>query len=396
MSNDIPTLELGGAPTPAVATPETLPAATADIVPAPAQAESTLTMESLSVEERKVVEDFIEKIDITDSNVVMQYGAPAQNKIAQFSDSILQNTKTKDMGVIGKDLTNLVVEIKSFGEEDKGGFLGLFGGNKIKKSVNKMMANYSNVETNIDKIVTTLETHQRTLMKDIAMLDAMYQNNHSYFKELSMYIIAGMERLRQYQETDIPAQRAIAERSADEMEAQKLNDMISLAGRFDKKLHDLKLSRTISIQMAPQIRMMQNNDAQLVEKIQSSIVNAIPLWKNQMVLSLGLSNARTALEAQRKVTDMTNELLVKNSEMLRLGSVEVAKESERSIVSIETVRKTNENLIATITEVLEIQQKGTQERAAAEQELNKIEGDLKLALMESSKRAAQIPQSNNQ
>jgi len=390
MSNEIPTLELGGAPTPAVETPVVQTPVTADVVPAPAQAESTLTIESLSPEERKVVQEFVEKIDISDSNIVMQYGAPAQNKIAQFSDSVLQNTKTKDMGAIGKDLTNLVVEIKGFGDEDKGGFLGLFGGNKIKKSIDKMMANYSRVETNIDGIVTTLENHQRTLMKDIAMLDAMYQNNHSYFKELSMYIIAGMERLNQYKTNDIPAQKAIAESSADEMEAQKLNDMINLASRFDKKLHDLKLSRTISIQMAPQIRMMQNNDAQLVEKIQSSIVNAIPLWKNQMVLSLGLSNSRAALEAQRKVTDMTNELLVKNSEMLRMGSVEVAKESERSIVSIETVRKTNENLIATITEVLDVQRKGTEERAAAEQELNKIEGDLKTALMEAGARQTQI------
>ena len=384
MSNDIPSLELGSAPeAPATAIPHL---ETETVVPVPAQAESTLKIESLSPEERKVVEEFVEKIDISDSNIVMQFGAPAQNKIAQFSDNVLQNVKTKDMGTIGKDLGCLVVEIKNFDSttEEKGGFFGLFSGNKISKSVDKVMANYSTVEKNIDKIVTTLEGHQRTLMKDIAMLDAMYQNNHSYFKEMSMYIIAGMERLKQYREKDIPAQKAIADRSSDEMEAQKLNDMISLAGRFEKKLHDLKLSRTISIQMAPQIRMMQNNDAQLVEKIQSSIVNAIPLWKNQMVLSLGLNNSRAALEAQRKVTDMTNELLLKNSEMLKLGSVEVAKESERAIVSIETVRKTNENLIATITEVLEIQRKGSEERHAAEQELNKIEGDLKLALMESS------------
>jgi len=380
MSNDIPTLELGGAPVVVQqATPE-------NTVPAPAQAESTLTMTALSPEERQVVEAFVEKIDIADSNVVMQFGAPAQNKIAQFSDSVLQNVKTKDMGAIGKDLGDLVVEIKGFdgATEEKGGFLGLFGGNKVTKSIDKMMANYSKVETNIDKIVTTLEGHQRTLMKDIAMLDAMYTNNHSYFKELSMYIIAGMERLKQYREKDIPMQKAIAERANDEMETQKLNDMITLGERFDKKLYDLKLSRTISIQMAPQIRMIQNNDAQLVEKIQSSIVNAIPLWKNQMVISLGLANSKAALAAQKKVTDMTNELLLKNSEMLRQGSVEVARESERAIVSIETVRKTNENLIATINEVLDIQRKGSEERAAAEQELNKIEGDLKQALLQSS------------
>ena len=387
MSNDIPSLEIGGQPAAIMQAVEA--------VPAPALAESTLTMQALTPEEQQVVKDFVEKIDISDSNIVMQFGAPAQNKIAQFSDSVLKNVKTKDMGEVGKDLGSLVSEIKGFdsGDEEKGGFLGIFGGNKMKKSMDKMMANYSKVETNIDRIVTTLESHQRGLMKDISMLDQMYQSNHSYFKELSMYIIAGNERLRQFREKDIPAQRAIAERSQDEMETQKLNDMMSLAERFDKKLHDLKLSRTISIQMAPQIRMIQNNDAQLVEKIQSSIVNAIPLWKNQMVISLGLANSKAALQAQRKVTDMTNELLLKNSEMLRQGSVEIAKENERSIVSIDTVRKTNENLIATINEVLDIQRKGSEERAAAEQELNKIEGDLRQALLESSNKSAySVPQ----
>jgi len=378
MSDDIPVLEIN--PQPAVVTAET----TLVDVPAPAMAESTLKMSSLTPQEQQVVQEFVEKIDISDSNVVMQFGAPAQAKIAQFSDSVLKNVTTKDMGEVGKDLGSLVAEIKGFDStgDEKGGFLGLFGGNKIKKSIDKMMAGYTNVEKNIDKIVTTLEGHQRSLMKDIAMLDAMYESNHSYFKELSMYIIAGMERLTQYREKDLPAQRAIAERASDEMETQKLNDMMSLAERFDKKLHDLKLSRTISIQMAPQIRMIQNNDAQLVEKIQSSIVNAIPLWKNQMVISLGLANSRAALQAQRKVTDMTNELLLKNSEMLKQGSIEVATENERAIVSIETVKKTNENLISTITEVLDIQRKGSAERAAAEQELNRIEGDLKQALLE--------------
>jgi len=394
MSNDIPVLEIGGAPAAGVPAPAT----SVNLVPAPSQAESSLKLEKLSPEEQAVVRDFIEKIDISDSNVVMQFGAPAQNKIAQFSDNVLQSVKTKDMGEVGKDLAGLVVEIKSFDSttEEKRGFFARLGGGKISQSINKMTANYSRVETNIDKIVVALEGHQRGLMKDISMLDAMYQSNHSYFKELSMYIIAGTERLAQYRVHEIPAQKAIAERAQDEMETQKLNDMVSLADRFEKKLFDLKLSRTISIQMAPQIRMIQNNDAQLVEKIQSSIVNAIPLWKNQMVISLGLANSRAALEAQRKVTDMTNELLLKNSEMLKQGSIEVAKESERAIVSIDTVRKTNENLITTINEVLEIQKKGSEERAMAELELNKMEGDLKLALMEASNKRLGMQGNGNQ
>lgn len=352
-------------------------------------AENTaLSLNSLSEEEQKAVTEFMEKIDISDNNIVMNFGAAAQNKIAQFSDNVLQNVKTNDVSVVGKSLSSLVVEIKSFDSttEDGSGFLSkLFGGAKsMTKSIDKMMAGYNKVETNIDKIVSALEGHQKLLMKDIAMLDSMYENNHEYFRELSMYIIAGDERLKQFRETDIKKQAELAKQTGDEMETQKLNDMAALATRFERKLHDLKLSRNISIQMAPQIRMLQSNDVALVEKIQSSIVNSIPLWKNQIVIALGIANSKAALAAQSKVTDMTNELLVKNSEMLKQGSIEAAKETERSIVSIETIRKTNENLISTINEIMDIQQKGSEQRQAAEIELFKIEGDLKQALLEAS------------
>lgn len=350
-------------------------------------AEAALTLNSLSEQEQKTVVEFMEKIDISDNNVVMSFGASAQAKIAQFSDSVLQNVKTNDVSVVGKSLSGLVVEIKSFDSttEDRGGLFKLFNGAKsMTKSIDKMLTGYNKVETNIDKIVSALEGHQKLLMKDIAILDSMYENNHEYFKELSMYIIAGDEKLKQFKEVDIKKQEELAKQSGDEMETQKLSDMVALCTRFEKKLHDLKLSRSISIQMAPQIRMLQSNDVALVEKIQSSIVNSIPLWKNQIVISLGIANSKAALSAQKKVTDMTNDLLLKNSEMLKQGSIEVAKESERSIISIETIRKTNENLISTINEILDIQQKGTEQRQAAEIELFKIEGDLKQALLEAS------------
>lgn len=350
-------------------------------------AEAALTLNSLSEQEQKTVIEFMEKIDISDNNVVMSFGASAQAKIAQFSDNVLQNVKTNDVSVVGKSLSGLVVEIKSFDSttEDRGGLFKLFNGAKsMTKSIDKMLTGYNKVETNIDKIVSALEGHQKLLMKDIAILDSMYENNHEYFKELSMYIIAGDEKLKQFKEVDIKKQEELAKQSGDEMETQKLSDMVSLCSRFEKKLHDLKLSRSISIQMAPQIRMLQSNDVALVEKIQSSIVNSIPLWKNQIVISLGIANSKAALSAQKKVTDMTNDLLLKNSEMLKQGSIEVAKESERSIISIETIRKTNENLISTINEILDIQQKGTEQRQAAEIELFKIEGDLKQALLEAS------------
>lgn len=346
--------------------------------------ETISTKKDLTPEERSFVNELSNKIELTDSTVIMQYGAPAQTKISKFSDSVLQNVKTKDTGIIGKDLTELVQTIQGFDiTEEKKPKFSLFGiGRSAKKQVNKFITNYSSVENNIDKIIGSLEAHQRNLLKDINVLDTMYSNNYEYFKELSLYIIAGEEKLQSFRNNDIPTQRKIAEETGDQMEAQKLNDMVSQAERFEKKLHDLKMSRTISIQMAPQIRLIQNNNTVLVEKIQSSIVNSIPLWKNQIVIALGIANSKDALAVQKNVTDMTNELLLKNSEMLKQGSLEIAEESEKSIVSIDTLQKTNANLIETINGVLEIQRKGSEARASAEQELLKIENDLKSTLLE--------------
>ena len=343
-------------------------------------------LQNLDPEEQKAVRDFVEKIDLSDPAVIMQYGAAAQNKIAQFSDSVLQNVRTNQMGAVGKSLSDLVVEIKSFdatASEERGGILGKIGG--FKRRMQKMAAGYAKVEGNINRIQSQLEGHQRQLMKDIHTLNILYDKNQEYFKELTMYIAAGEEKLDQFMTQDVPAQRQKAEEGNNQMEAQVLNDMLQLADRFEKKLHDLKLSRTISIQMAPQIRLLQNNDGVLLEKIQSSIVNSIPLWKNQMVLAVGMENSRAALAAQSKVTDMTNELLTRNSEMLRQGTVEVAKEAERGIVSIDTIKKSNENLIATINEVLQIQEQGRQDRANAEGELARIEDELKQALLNTRK-----------
>ena len=346
------------------------------------------SMEALKPEEQAAVKDFMQKIDLGSTAVVMNYGAASQSKVAQFSDSVLQNVKTKDMGQVGKDLSGLVVEVRSIeGGDSRGGFLGFL--RNAKKSASRLMANFSKVETNIDRIVKALEGHQRTLMKDVAMLEEMFKRNTEHFRELTLYIVAGMEKLAQYRAEDIPRQREIAQQTADEAEAQKLNDMVNMAERFEKKLHDLKLSRMISIQMSPQIRMVQNNDVSLVEQIQSSINNSIPLWKNQMVIALGLANAKKAMAAQNKVTDMTNQLLVKNSEMLKQGSIEVAEAAQRGIVSIDTIRKVNDNLIDTINSVIDIQQKGTENRRSAEVELAKIEEDLKKAMLDASNRAAQ-------
>jgi len=342
---------------------------------------------ALNPEEQTVVKDFIQKIDINSTAVVMNYGVATQSRIAQFSDSVLQNVKSKDMGEVGRDLAGLVVEIKSIEDgQDKGGVFGFL--KNAKKSASRMMANFSKVETNIDRIVKALENHQRTLMKDIAMLDEMFKHNTEYFRELTLYIVAGMEKLADFRANDIPAQQKIAQETNDEHETQKLHDMVNMAERFEKKLHDLKLSRMISIQMAPQIRMVQNNDVSLVEQIGSSINNSIPLWKNQMVIALGLSNAQKAMAAQQKVTDMTNQLLIKNSEMLKQGSVQIAEAAQKGIVSIDTVRKVNDNLIDTINSVLDIQQKGSENRRSAEVELAKIEDDLKKALLDAGNRYA--------
>ena len=345
------------------------------------ESDSSLDIQALSPEQQAMVRDFVQKIDISDSNMVITFGGAPQAKIAQFSDSVLNTVRTKDLGEAGKLLSDLVVEIKNIddGEEEKRGLAKLFSG--PKKSFDKLVANYSKAETNVDKIVSSLEAQQRQLLKDIEIFDMMYENNYNYFKELSLYIIAGNEKIKELNEIILPDMKAKAEESGAEIDAQKYNDMLNATNRFEKKVHDLQLTRTISLQMAPQIRLIQNNAAQLVDKVQSSIVNSIPLWKNQMVIALGLANAKTALEAQQRVSNLTNELLRKNSEMLKQGSLEVARESERGIVSIDTIKKTNQDLLDTIYGIIDIQEKGKVERQAATAELEKIEGELKEALL---------------
>ena len=335
----------------------------------------------LSEEEKKAVEEFSKKIDISDSNMILQYGAAAQKNVAGFSENALNSVKTKDLGEIGKSLSELVVELKGFGEEeDKKGLFGLF-----KKSGNKletMKAQYSKVETNVDKLARELEQHQVTLMKDVAMFDQMYELNLKYYKELTMYILAGKKKLEEVRTRELPELKARAEQSGAQEDAQAYNDRVQMCERFEKKLHDLELTRMISVQMGPQTRLLQNNDTLMVEKIQSSLVNTIPLWKSQMVLALGLEHSRQATAAQSAVTNMTNELLKKNADMLKMGTVQTAKEAERSIVDIETLKHTNEQLISTLDEVLNIQREGAQKRKEAEAELGKIEGELKQKLME--------------
>ena len=335
----------------------------------------------LSEAEKKAVEDFAKKIDIMDSSLVLQYGAAAQKNVAGFSENALASVRTKDLGEVGQSLSKLVAELKEFGEEEEK--KGLFG--FLKKTENKletMKAQYSKVETNVDKIVLELENHQVVLLKDVAMLDQMYELNLKYYKELTMYILAGKKKLADVRANDLPKLKAKAEASGAQEDAQAYNDMVQMCERFEKKLHDLELTRMISIQMGPQTRLLQNNDTLMVEKIQSSIVNTIPLWKSQMVLALGLEHSRQATAAQSAVTDMTNQLLKKNADMLKMGTIETAREAEKSVVSIETLQHTNEQLISTLDEVLTIQREGAEKRRAAEAELGKIEGELKKKLME--------------
>ena len=335
----------------------------------------------LTEEEKKVVEEFSKKIDVMDSTMILQYGAAAQKNVASFSENALASVRSKDLGEVGKSLSELVVELKGFGqEEEKKGFLGLFkkAGNKLET----MKAQYSKVETNVDKISRELEQHQVTLLKDVAMLDQMYELNLKYYKELTMYILAGKKKLEDVRATELPALKAKAEQTGAQEDAQRYNDMAQMCDRFEKKIHDLELTRVISIQMGPQTRLLQNNDTLMVEKIQSSLVNTIPLWKSQMVLALGLEHSRQATAAQSAVTEMTNELLKKNADMLKMGTIQTAKEAERSIVDIETLQHTNQQLIDTLDEVLNIQREGAEKRRAAEVELGKIEGELKQKLME--------------
>lgn len=334
----------------------------------------------LNEAERKMVDDFAQKIDITDSNLVLQYGAAAQKNIASFSESALSNVKTKDLGQVGDALSQLVGELKTFGQPEKKGLAGLF--QKKRSELEAMKASYAKAESNVDRIVKVLEEHQVTLMKDIAMFDQMYELNTKYYKELTMYIIAGKKRLEYLRSNDLVQLREKAAQSGTQEDAQACNDFANLLDRFEKKLHDLELTRMISVQMGPQTRLLQNNDTQMLEKIQSSLVNTIPLWKSQMVLALGLEHSRQATAAQTAVTNMTNDLLRQNADMLKMGTIETAREAERSVVDIQTLQHTNEQLISTLDEVMKIQTEGAQKRREAEAELGRIEGELKQKLLE--------------
>jgi uncharacterized protein YaaN involved in tellurite resistance len=335
----------------------------------------------MTEQEKLAVKQFSEKIDISNSAQMLQYGAAAQKKMVTFSEGALASVRGKDLDAVGEMITSLAIELRQFSpEEEKGKLFGIF-----KRGANKMDAlkiKYDTVEKNVDKICNELERHKITLLKDITMLDKMYEMNLSYYKELTMYIIAGRQRLEEVTKTELDEMQKKAIASGKPEDAQAANDLADRCNRFDKKLHDLELTRNICIQMGPQVRLVQGNDSMMVEKIQSSIVNTIPLWKNQMVLTLGLAHSASAIEAQRKVTDITNELLRKNAETLKISTIEAAKESERGIVDIETLRLTNESLITTLDEVMRIQQEGKQKRREAESELQRIENDLKNKLLE--------------
>ena len=353
----------------------------------------------LTDEEKKAVEEFSHKIDVRDTNMILQYGAAAQKNVAGFSESALNNVRSKDLGEIGQDLSRLVVELKGFGDSDeKKGLMGLFkkAGNRLES----MKAQYSKVEANVEKISQSLEQHQITLLKDVAMFDQMYELNLKYYKELTMYILAGKKRLEepgkisgnaksaekkklaQVREQELPQLREQAQRSGQPEDAQAAKDLENKCERFEKKIHDLELTRMVSVQMGPQTRLLQNNDTLMIEKIQSSLVNTIPLWKSQMVLALGLEHSRQATAAQSAVTEMTNELLKKNADTLKMGTIATAKEAERSIVDIETLQHTNQQLIESLDEVARIQQEGAAKRREAEAQLGRIEGELKQKLLE--------------
>lgn len=337
----------------------------------------------LSEEERQMAEKFAEQIDLTNSNMILQYGAGTQKKMADFSESALENVRTKDLGEVGNLLSGVVKELKSFDEEEEKGFLGIF-----KKSSNKLTAmktKYAKAETNVNQICKVLESHQVQLMKDVALLDKMYELNLTYYKELTMYIVAGKKKLNEVRNGELQDLLQKAQTTGLAEDAQAAKDLDSMCNRFEKKLHDLELARQISMQTAPQIRLVQGNDTLMVEKIQSTIVNTIPLWKSQMVLGLGVEHSAQAAAAQREVTNMTNELLKKNAEKLKMATIDTVKESERGIVDIETLKQTNESLISTLDEVMHIQQEGREKRKAAEQEMQKLELDLKQKLLQIQK-----------
>ena len=367
---ETPTLTLGAEP------------AAPAVEPEKPKAEPVVIDDSMLTEaEKKVVDDFSKKIDLNDSQMILQYGVAAQKGVASFSESALSNVRTKDLGQVGDTLSSLVVELKSFGqEEEEKGLFGFF--KKAGNRMEAMKAQYGKAEANVEKIARELEQHQVVLMKDIAMFDQMYELNLKYYKELTMYIIAGKKRLAELQSGQLEELRKKAESTGAAEDAQAYNDMVQMCNRFEKKLHDLELTRMVSIQMGPQTRMLQNNDTLMVEKIQSSLVNTIPLWKSQMVLALGLENSRKATAAQTAVTNATNELLKKNADMLKMGTIATAKEAERAIIDIETLQHTNQQLISTLDEVIQIQRDGAQKRREAEVELGRIEGELKQKLME--------------
>lgn len=334
----------------------------------------------LSDEEKQIVAKFAEQIDLTNSQMILQYGAGTQKKMADFSETALENVKTKDMGEIGELLSGVVHELKDFDEEEEKGFLGFF-----KKGANKITAmktKYAKAETNINQICKVLENHQVQLLKDVAILDKMYELNLTYFKELTMYIMAGKKKLEEVRNTTLASLLQKAQQSGLAEDAQAARDLESMCTRFEKKIHDLELTRQISLQTAPQIRLVQSNDTMMVEKIQSTVVNTIPLWKSQMVLALGVEHSAQAAEAQREVTDMTNTLLKKNADKLKMATLDTARESERGIVDMETLKATNESLISTLDEVMHIQQEGREKRRAAEAEMLKLENDLKQKLLQ--------------
>ena len=347
--------------------------------------EESLNYDALSDSEKKAIDEFNEKIDIYDATQVLQFGAGAQEKISKFSDSILEDVKTKNTGEVGDLLANLVSQIKSFdadiGNSSKKGFLSKLFSN-AKKEVDYIIAKYSKIEKNIDTIEGGLEKDKLQMLKDISIFDTMYQKNLEYFKEISLYIIAGEKKLEELKNVEMPKLQAKAQETNDQLDVQKVNDLENLINRFEKKIYDLKTTRIISIQMAPQIRLLQNNEAELVEKIQSSITNTIPLWKNQMVLALGINNAKRALQSQQAVSKLTNDMLVKNSETLKQGSIDIAEESEKAIVNIETLQKTNQDLIETLDKVIEIHKNGRIKRQEAEKTLEDIEKELKSKMLE--------------
>ena len=375
-------LTLGNEPAPAAPNPTAAATAEAPIEEIKEEVQEEVKKQTFSPEEQAQIDEFAKKIDITNSSLVFQYGAGTQQNIASFSDTALNNVRSKDLGEVGDMIAGLVTELRSFNvdsDEKKGLFS--FLRQKVDK-VQLLKNRYDDVEVNVNKLVNELENHQVQLLKDIATMDQLYDMNLTYFKELSMYIAAGNEALEAFRSGPLAEARAKAQQSGLPEDAQYASDLAAKAERFEKKLYDLELTRNVAIQMAPQIRLLQNNNQVLAEKIQSTIVNTIPLWKSQMVLSLGLEHSRQATAAQSAVTNMTNELLQKNADMLKMGTIETAKEAERSVVDIQTLQHTNQQLISTLDEVMKIQQDGAQKRREAELELGRIEGELKQKLLE--------------